>query len=104
MSWGTTEFFGESSYDSVFTTPVRSLRSDLRGRVGRLGCLGGPMYLSVSPNVLSVGGTTLSVSGNSYVSESGWSGSTGGFSGLDSYWRSTRPSLHTRRRRSRPSD
>ena len=53
---------------------------------GDSGAWNGPSYPSVSPNVLAVGGTTLTLSGSSYSSESGWSGSTGGFSGLDSNW------------------
>ena len=41
-------------------------------------------YPSASPNVLAVGGTTLTLSsGGSYGSESGWSGSTGGFSSYE---------------------
>ena len=54
---------------------------------GDSGAWSGPMYPSVSPNVLAVGGTSLTLNSNgTYSSESGWSGSTGGFSGLDSYW------------------
>ena len=58
---------------------------------GDSGAWYGPMYPSVSPNVLAVGGTSLTVSGSNYVSETGWSGSTGGFSGLDSYWQFYEP-------------
>src|SRR5271157_6066484 len=56
------------------------------------------MYPSVSPNVLAVGGTTLTLgAGNTYGSETGWSDSTGGFSGLDSGWRTyeSEPSYQT---------
>ena len=54
---------------------------------GDSGAWYGPMYPSVSPNVLAVGGTSLTLPAvAAYGSESGWSGSTGGFSGLDSYW------------------
>ena len=87
MSWGTTEFWGESSYDSIFTTPAGHSGVTYVAASGDSGAWYGPMYPSVSPNVLAVGGTTLTLSGSSYSSESGWSGSTGGFSGLDSYWR-----------------
>jgi subtilase family serine protease len=83
MSWGTQEFWGEQRYDSLFTTPgVTYVASS-----GDSGAWSGPMYPSVSPNVLSVGGTSLTLNSNgSYGSETGWSGSTGGFSGLDMNW------------------
>jgi subtilase family serine protease len=93
MSWGTTEFWGESAYDNLFTTPAGHIGGDgLPGGVtfvaasGDSGAWYGPMYPSVSPNVLAVGGTTLTLAGSTYVSETGWSDSTGGFSGLDSDW------------------
>lgn len=100
MSWGGSEFSGETSYDgSYFTTPS--------GHVGAGGLAGGITFVSssgdqgayspgtssyavsypaASPDVLAVGGTSLTVSGNSYVSESGWgngtsSGSAGGSGG-----------------------
>lgn len=83
MSWGTTEFWGQSAYDSIFTTPgVTYVAAS-----GDSGAWYGPMYPSVSPNVLAVGGTSLTLAaGSTYGSESGWSGSTGGYSGLDSNW------------------
>jgi subtilase family serine protease len=86
MSWGTTEFWGQGSYDSLFTTPVGHSGVAYVAASGDSGAWNGPMYPSVSPNVLAVGGTTLTMSGGSYGSETGWAGSTGGFSGLDSYW------------------
>jgi hypothetical protein len=56
---------------------------------GGTGAYSGPDYPSVSLNVLAVGGTTLTVTATgSYSSESGWSDSTGGFSGADSDFRS----------------
>ncbi len=97
MSWGTNEFWGEWYYDSLFTTPAGHSGVTYVAASGDSGAWYGPMYPSVSPNVLAVGGTTLTLSGGSYSSESGWSGSTGGFSGLDSYWRfyETQPSYQT---------
>ena len=87
MSWGTNEFWGESSFDSLFTTPAGHTGVTYVAASGDSGAWSGPMYPSVSPNVLAVGGTSLTLGSNgSYGSESGWSGSTGGFSGLDSYW------------------
>jgi len=97
MSWGTTEFWGQSSYDSLFTTPAGHSGVTYVAASGDSGAWYGPMYPSVSPNVLAVGGTTLTLSGSNYSSESGWSGSTGGFSGLDSYWQfyESEPSYQT---------
>jgi len=84
MSWGTQEFWGEWNYDSIFTTPAGHIPITYIASSGDSGAWYGPMYPSVSPNVVAVGGTTLTLgSGNSYGSESGWSGSTGGFSGTD---------------------
>ena len=88
MSWGTTEFWGESAYDSIFTTPAGHTGVTFVAASGDSGAWDGPMYPSVSPNVLAVGGTTLTLAaGSTYGSETGWSDSTGGFSGLDSDWR-----------------
>ncbi|MGD0042409.1 MAG: hypothetical protein ABSE84_18720, partial [Isosphaeraceae bacterium] len=88
MSWGTSEFWGESSYDSIFTTPAGHTGVTFVAASGDSGAWSGPMYPSVSPNVLAVGGTSLTLgAGSTYGSETGWSDSTGGFSGLDSDWR-----------------
>ncbi len=98
MSWGTTEFWGESNYDNLFTTPAGHIGVTFVAASGDSGAWYGPMYPSVSPNVLAVGGTTLTLgAGNTYGSETGWSGSTGGFSGLDSGWRTyeSEPSYQT---------
>ncbi|HZT05628.1 MAG TPA: S53 family peptidase [Chloroflexota bacterium] len=78
MSWGGSEFCGETTYDSYFTTPgVTYFASS--GDSGH-----GVIYPSSSPNVVSVGGTTLSVtSDGSYVSESAWGGSGGGISAIE---------------------
>ncbi len=98
MSWGTTEFWGESAYDSLFTTPAGHTGVTFVAASGDSGAWYGPMYPSVSPNVLAVGGTTLTLAaGSTYGSETGWSDSTGGFSGLDSDWRfyESEPSYQT---------
>jgi hypothetical protein len=85
MSWGSNEFYGESSDNSVFTTAAGHAGVTYIAASGDTGAAGGPEYPSVSPNVLAVGGTTLTLTASgSYDSESGWSGSTGGFSGTDS--------------------
>src|SRR5271157_3127944 len=92
MSWGTTEFWGESAYDSIFTTPAGHAGVTFVAASGDSGAWDGPMYPAVSPNVLAVGGTSLTLAANStYGSETGWSESTGGFSGFDSDWQIYEP-------------
>jgi hypothetical protein len=91
MSWGTGEFWGENSLDSLFTTPAGHIGgAGLPGGItfvassGDSGAWYGTSYPADSPNVLAVGGTSLSVGpqGN-YLGETGWSGSTGGYSLLE---------------------
>ncbi|HXU23622.1 MAG TPA: S53 family peptidase [Tepidiformaceae bacterium] len=75
MSWGGSEFSGESAYDFHFQqTGVSFFVSS--------GDNGTPAeYPSASPKVVSVGGTTLHFDSNGAVtSETGWSGSGGGCS------------------------
>ena len=92
MSWGTPEFYGESAYDSIFTTPAGHAGVTFVDASGDSGAWDGPMYPSVSPNVLAVGGTSLTLGADgTYGSETGWSDSTGGFSGYDSDWRTYEP-------------
>ena len=76
-SWGSSEFSGESAYDSHFSqTGVSFFASS--------GDSGLPaQYPSASPNVISVGGTRLNFSGGSFQSETGWSGSGGGCSAYE---------------------
>ena len=80
MSWGASEFSGETAYDSVFTTPGVTFVAGS----GDNGSFGGPLWPASSPNVLAVGGTTLQVntSGN-YLGETAWSGSGGGISTIE---------------------
>jgi autotransporter-associated beta strand protein len=91
MSWGSNEFYGETSDDVAFTTPQGHQNVAF---IASTGDRGAPvMYPAISPNVLAVGGTylTLNSSGN-YQSETAWSGSTGGVSAyepLPSYQPST---------------
>jgi subtilase family serine protease len=83
MSWGGSEFSGETSDDSVFTPPASNPDVVF---INSSGDSGAPAeYPSTSPNVLSVGGTTLNLSSTgSYLSESAWSGSGGGISTVES--------------------
>ncbi|MCC7105469.1 MAG: S53 family peptidase [Chloroflexi bacterium] len=75
MSWGGSEFSGESNYDSRF------VKSGVSFFVAS-GDSGLPAsYPSASPNVISVGGTTLKLmTSGALASETGWRGSGGGCS------------------------
>lgn len=73
-SWGAGEFSGEYIYDSYFA------KSGVSFFVSS-GDSGSPAeYPSSSPNVISVGGTSLNFSGETFLGETGWSGSGGGCS------------------------
>lgn len=79
MSWGTTEFSSETSYDSHFqhSGVVFVSSSGDRGS--------GVHWPASSPYVLSVGGTTLNIdSDGNYLRETAWSGSGGGISSYES--------------------
>ena len=82
MSFGNSEFAGEGSYDSLFTTPSGHIGITF---VAGTGDSGQPAaYPAFSPNVVAVGGTNLSVDGSgNYLGETGWSGSGGGVSTLE---------------------
>jgi subtilase family serine protease len=85
MSWGASEFSGESSYDALFSTPSGHTSITYVAATGDTGADSGVTYPAASADVLAVGGTTLTLSaGGSYGSESGWSGGTGGFSVYES--------------------
>jgi hypothetical protein len=79
MSWGSSEFSGENSYDGNFTTSgVTFVASS-----GDSGSVVG--YPAASPNVLAVGGTSLRIdSSGNWLGETGWSGSGGGISAYES--------------------
>jgi autotransporter-associated beta strand protein len=79
MSYGGSEFSGETAYDFHFTTPNGHAGVTFLSSSGDSGAP--PSYQAASPNVVAVGGTVLTVDSNgNYVSESGWSGSGGGIS------------------------
>jgi subtilase family serine protease len=81
MSFGTNEWNGETGYDSHFTTPSGHTGVTFVAPSGDNGTASGAQYQAVSPNVLGVGGTALTLDANgNYLSETGWSGSGGGFS------------------------
>jgi len=75
MSWGSPESPSQSQYDSYFNIP----NVTFMGSTGDSG--NGVNWPAVSPYVIAAGGTslTLDASGN-YISETAWSGSSGGVS------------------------
>jgi subtilase family serine protease len=79
MSWGSSEFADETAVDPVFTK---------HGVVyfASAGDSPGPLYPSVSPNVVSVGGTTLSTNSvtGSFIYENVWQDAGGGLSVYES--------------------
>jgi subtilase family serine protease len=79
MSWGAGEFYGESSYNSDFTTPSGHNGITFLAAAGDSGA--GAEWPSVVPSVVSVGGTALTVTNTgAYGSESAWSSGGGGYS------------------------
>ena len=99
MSFGSSEYSGQTAFDSVFRTPTGHGGVTF---IASSGDSGAPAsYPSASPNVLSVGGTTLGLGASGAItSETGWSGSGGGVSAyeaLPSYQRGTVPATVTQR-------
>ena len=83
MSWGGSEFSGEASYNSYFTTPAGHTGVSFVASSGDSGS--GALWPAISTNVLSVGGTTLTLNKNgTYSSETAWAGSGGGPSQYES--------------------
>ncbi|HEV2970711.1 MAG TPA: S53 family peptidase [Pirellulales bacterium] len=77
MSWGGSEFLGETTWDSAFLARRGHAGETFVAAAGDDGSP--PEWPAVSPYVLSVGGTTLNLTQtNGYASETGWSGSSGG--------------------------
>jgi subtilase family serine protease len=75
MSWGTPEFLGETLNDGHFNaTNIMFVAAS--GNAGP-----GGFYPAASSNVIGVGATRLSITAaGNYVSESAWSGTSGGLS------------------------
>jgi subtilase family serine protease len=83
LSWGKPEFVNSPSYNVVFTTPPGHRNETFLAASGDSGSLGA-WYPAYSPGVVAVGATTLSIgANNSYETETGWSGSGGGFTKLE---------------------
>jgi subtilase family serine protease len=95
MSWGSSEFSTEASYDGYFTTPAGHTGVSFVASSGDSGA--GALWPAISDNVLSVGGTSLTLKNGAYSSETTWSGSGGGQSAYEkeaSYEKSVNTSGH----------
>ena len=81
MSWGGSEFTGETSYDS-YLAHTGTFYTASSGDSGH-----GTGYPAASPNVIAVGGTTLNgcsgISCGGFTGETAWSGSGGGASSME---------------------
>jgi hypothetical protein len=85
MSWGGSEFPGETSYDSTFTTPTGHTPITFVAASGDSGAWYGSSWPASSPNVVAIGGTSLFTSATGQGQfEMGWNGSGGGFSSYES--------------------
>lgn len=78
MSWGGTDFLGETTYDSNFTASGVSYFAASGDTASSV------LYPSSSPDVVSVGGTTLNVTGTTWKSETAWTTAGGGCSSYES--------------------
>src|SRR5262249_3435777 len=69
MSWGASEFAGETGFDANFTAPGVTYVAS----AGDSSAIFGPEWPASSPNVLAVGGTTLKLSSTNQISsETAW--------------------------------
>jgi hypothetical protein len=89
MSWGANENAINPAtilgYDSTFTTPAGHNGITFVASSGDSGASGGVEWPASSANVMSVGGTRLNLTvTNDWSSETGWSGSGGGTSKVES--------------------
>ena len=76
MSWGTSEFLDQNTYDSYLNSSNGKVFFAATGDNGA-----GVIYPATSPNVIAVGGTHLNFNPDGTVaSETGWTGSGGGVS------------------------
>ncbi len=83
LSWGSSEFRGESYWDSEFLTPAGHQGVTFVAATGDAGSPG--LYPAYSPNVVAAGGTSLQLNASgSYQSESAWTSSGGGTSARES--------------------
>lgn len=83
LSWGSSEFRGQTYWDSEFLTPAGHQGVTFVAATGDAGAPG--LYPAYSPNVVAAGGTSLHLSANgSYQSETAWPSSGWGTSTYES--------------------
>ncbi len=83
MSFGGNETATETQFDSTFTTPANHNGVTFVASTGDSGTPGS--YPAYSPNVVAAGGTSLAIDSlGNYQSETGWTGSGGGISQVES--------------------
>jgi hypothetical protein len=98
LSWGESEYAGESGVDAHLTTPLGHNGVTFLAASGDDG--GQPLSPSTSPNAVAVGGTSLFIAyGFDFSSETGWLSGGGGISaynpqpsyqkGIVSHWSTT---------------
>src|SRR5262249_2966483 len=81
MSWGGDEFWGQTAYDSYFTTPAGHNGVTFVTASGDAGAWNGAEWPASSKNVVAVGGTSLRINtSGSNLGETAWYGSGGGYS------------------------
>ena len=99
MSWGESEYSGETQLDAQLFGPLQAANPGITF-VAATGVSGAPgLYPAYSPYVVAAGGTSLSLGGsNPYGNEVGWSGSGGGVSQFESLDRITRMGSRHRRK------
>jgi subtilase family serine protease len=93
LSWGGSEFvnFGtinpesQTQFDGELITPPNHQGVTVVATAGDSGQSAGIEWPASSPNVLSVGGTSLTLTDNAgdYGSETGWTGTSGGYSTVE---------------------
>ena len=90
MSWGSSEYRGQTAYDGTFTTPAGHTGITYLASAGDSGAQA--EWPASSMNVVAVGGTTLTLNpSGTRAAESAWSGSGGAYSAYElepSYQRS----------------
>ncbi len=83
VSWGSSEFDGETNYDTYFETPYGHQGVTFVAASGDGGVPG--LAPAFSPNVVAAGGTTLTLGDDgTYQNEIGWGSSGGGISQYES--------------------
>jgi hypothetical protein len=86
FSWGGAEFSSQTDYDPYFTTPAGHTGVTFLAAAGDSGSRFGVQWPASSPNVVSVGGTSLYLgdSSGTYAGENSWSGTSSGYSQVES--------------------